>query len=330
MKTIQPLTAGVVLCAVIAIAAKLLSAYLPFGAVAIAILLGMIVGNSVGLGARFAKGITFSEKQILAVAIALMGVNLNYAILRELGYRSILLIVTAIGVTIGASLILARVLRWNSRLALLLGIGNGVCGTSAIAATEGIIGADEEEVGLSIAIVNFLGVCGMLLLPLLGTMILDFTDIQVGILIGNTLQAVGQVTAAGFSVGEITGQTATIVKMGRILMLTPLILILIALLAKQGTATPSQPADVKRHGIPLFIVGFLLFSLLATFRLLPDIAIRALDTISDYALIIAMAGIGLKITFDSILRDGKTALLVGSAIFLWQIVYTGSAILFLF
>ena len=137
------------------------------GSVTIAILLGIIIGNSVNLGDRFKPGITFSEKQILSMAIALMGVNLNYVILGELGFRSIALIISAMGFTIAVSRFLAGTMKSTVPLALLVGIGSGVCGSSAIAATEGIIGADEEDVGLSVAIVNFLGTIGIFLLPFL-------------------------------------------------------------------------------------------------------------------------------------------------------------------
>ena len=205
-----------------------------------------------------------------------------------------------------------------------------MCGSSAIAATEGIIGADEEEVGLSVAIVNFLGTIGIFLLPFLGVTVLGFNDIGAGVLIGNTLQAVGQVTAAGFSVGEVAGQTATVIKMGRILMLTPLVLILLAAFPIAASARPAKKRGISAKGIPLFIVGFILFSLVATFGLLPDTALEFLGAMGEYALIIAMAGIGLKITFSSILRSGRSALLMGSIIFLIQIVFSGGVIYLLF
>jgi len=321
---------GVILCTLIGLAAKYLSSFLPFGAVTIAILLGIVVGNSVNLGVRFKPGITFSEKQILSIAIALMGVNLNYVILQELGFRSIGLIVSAMGVTIMASLFIAGRMKSSTSLALLLGIGSGVCGSSAIAATEGIIGADEEEVGLSVAIINFLGTIGIFLLPFLGITILGYSDIGAGVLIGNTLQAVGQVTAAGFAVSEITGQTATVIKMGRILMLTPLILILLAAFPSEPSAVPAGQRRISSKGIPLFIIGFFILSLVATFGLLPDAQLEFLGTIGEYALIIAMAGIGLKITFSSILRSGRSALLMGSMIFLIQIVFSGTVIYLLY
>jgi uncharacterized integral membrane protein (TIGR00698 family) len=142
------------------------------------------------------------------------------------------------------------------------------------------------------------------------------------------LQAIGQVVAAGFSVDEIAGQTATIVKMGRILMLTPLIFTLIFIFSRKNTGA-TEGEKTKKIGIPLFIVGFTVLSLVPTFGLLSDSSIQVISNIGRYALIIAMAAIGLKISFASILKDGKKALLIGSLIFIVQIVFSSSMVLLL-
>lgn len=172
---------------------------------------------------------------------------------------------------------MAKIFAFDEKVALLLGIGNGFCGSSAIGATEHIIGVEKKDAGLSIAVVNFLGTVGMFLLPIVGTLFLKFDHLNSGLLIGNTLQAVGNVAAAGFSVSPLSGQTAMIVKMARILI---------------------------------------------TY-------IAIISTVSHYALVLAMAGIGLKTTIASIVKDGKSALLIGSLSFFVQIVFSSGAI-FLF
>ncbi len=255
-----------------------------------------------------------------------MGVNLNFLILEKLGYKSILILFVIVSVAVLSSLLIGKICKLDSKFALLIGIGNGICGSSAIAATEQIIGAKKDEVGLSIAIVNFLGTIGIFLLPFLGSLFLHFSEINSGILIGSTLQAVGQVVAAGFSVSNLSGETATIVKMVRILMLTPLVFVLMFIFLKKNNNDTEQK-NSKKAGIPLFIIGFILFSLIPTFSVLPEEYIHIISQISHYTLIVAMAAIGLRITFGSILKDGKTALLVGSLIFLLQIVLSSSLII---
>jgi len=321
---------GVLLCVLIGILAVFLTNFVHTGAVPIAIIIGMAFGNTMKPTPIFSKGIVFSENQILSFAIMLMGINLNYLILEELGFESILLIIAAMVLTLASSIIIAMKFKFNKRFALLLGIGNGVCGTSAIAATKKIIGVKEEEVGLSVAIIHFLGTIGIFLLPFIGAVIFKFTNINSGILIGNTLQAVGHVAAGGFSLGEITGQTATIVKMARILMLTPIVIILIFIFSKNGFRNSEQNNTDKKHAIPIFIGGFILFSIIPTFELLSQEQIDIVSNISQYALIVAMAGIGLKIKFVSIFRDGRAALLIGTLIFSLQIIFNTVMVYVLF
>jgi len=325
---------GILLCLGLGLLAALLSGSIPIGAVAIAILLGIVVGNLGKPGESFGPGIGFCEKHLLSLAIALMGVNLDFGILEKLGLPSLLLVITGVMVSITAALGIGKVLGFDQKFALLLGIGNGICGSSAIAATEQIVGANEEEVGLSVAIVNGLGTLGIFLLPFLAKALFHFSDLFAGLLVGNTLQAVGQVVAGGFSISDAAGQTATIIKMARILMLFPLVFLLIFSFAGKteavGKGGMAETRASKKPKIPLFILGFILFSLIPTFDLLPSKATTVIKTLSHYALVVAMAGIGLKITFSSILRDGKSALIVGTLVFMVQIAFSSLALFFVF
>ncbi|MGK7912360.1 MAG: YeiH family protein [Synechococcus sp.] len=317
---------GVYLCVAIAVISKLLSFYLPLGSVAIALILGIVVGNSVAIGEGLKPGIMFSEKVLLSLAIALMGVNLDYFVLRELGGRTIFLIILAIGLSTSFTVYIARIMGVKPTQALLIGIGNGICGSSAIAATNHIIKAKEEDVGIAIAIVNFLGTIGMLSLPILAKIILGFTDIQVGILIGNTLQAVGQAAAGGFSVSDTAGQTAIIVKMGRVMMLSPFLLILFVSLSSKGLPELRGEADMRKQQIPLFIFGFIFFSLLSTFNIISQTYIEFLSVVGNILLLVAMSGIALKINIFSILKNGRKVLMLGCFTFIVQILFSTSLI----
>jgi len=316
---------GVALCCGMGFLAVSLSAYVPMGAVTLAVILGIIVGNGLNISHHFKSGINYSEKYLLSIAIALLGVQLNFSILQELGYTTVLMIVFTMGVTIFSSLIFAKWLGFDKRFSLLLGLGNGICGSSAIAATKDIVGANDEQVGLSIAIVNFLGTIGIFLLPFISHYILSLSDLNAGVLIGNTLQAVGQVLAAGFSVSHETGEAATVVKMVRILLLAPVILTLIFVFSKINMKTNEEIKVAYR--IPLFVIGFFSFSLIQTFGLLNQEGVNVLSTMSHYALVVAMSGIGLKIAFDGIVKNGKKALLIASMIFGSQIIMSSSLVL---
>jgi len=310
---------GILLSGALAFFAYLLSFYISIGSVAIAIIIGIVYSNLIKIDDSYKVGITYAEKSILSFAIMLLGINLDFSVLAALGTSTIILIITAMMVTIFSALLVSRFFNIDNKFALMLGIGNGVCGASAIGATKGIVKAKEDEVGISVAVVNFLGTIGIFLVPFIA-LLLGFDDTKAGILVGNTLQAVGQAVAGGFAISETSGQVSTVVKMGRVLMLTPLIIILLYVYSSTNNNDKSSKNILKN--IPLFIVGFIVLSIIATLQVLPENIVNIISMISKYALIIAMAAIGLKISFSSIKENGQKALFIGCIIFVIQIAYT--------
>jgi uncharacterized integral membrane protein (TIGR00698 family) len=311
----KQLRQGLALTITIALLSLILSKFILVGAVTIAIIVGIIVGNLVSLSSSYEKGITYSEKMILSFAIALMGINLDFSIIVALGLKTIVLIVVGMVVTIYSAIYIGKLFKLDSKLSLLLGIGNGVCGASAIGATAPILKAEKNHIGLSVAIVNMLGAIGILLLPLIAVT-LGLDNIDAGILIGNTLQAVGQVTAAGFSIDDTAGLSATTVKMGRVLLLTPLVFILIYIFVKK------ENGEAKAVKFPKFILFFILFSLISSFSLVNQDIQNIISTISHLSLIVAMGAVGLKINFSDIKNDGSAALKVASVVFVIQILFS--------
>jgi len=315
---------GILFCALVAGTAHFLSIYIPIGAVSIAILLGVLLSNLVTLPVIFKSGVGFSEKKILAWAISLMGVSLDYSVLMSLGPMTILLITASVLFTIFTALVLGRVFHIERDLALLLGVGNAVCGSSAIAAVQGVLQTREENVGVSLAAINLFGTIGIFLLPLVSLSVGGFGPRQEGILIGNTLQAIGQVTAAGYSLGEAAGKTATMIKMGRILLITPVVLILNFLLSRNPARSSGNPGADKprvKPGVPLYILVFLLLSIVNSLGLIPEVLVSLTASLSKILLLVAMAAIGMKISFRELSSGGKSALIVGSLTFAGQILF---------
>ena len=308
---------GLILSIIITFVAMFLSNFIAIGSVAIAIILGIIIGNSVKLSTKYSHGITYAEKTLLSFAIALMGINLDFSILTQLGIKTLVLIILSMILTIFSAVIIGKLYGVDKKLSLLLGIGNGVCGSSAISATAPIIKPQNSFIGLSVAIVNLLGTIGIFLVPFIA-LSFGLNDIDAGILIGNTLQAVGQVTAGGFSISSDAGVSATTVKMGRVLLLTPLVLILIYIYNKKSDNIDSS----QKAKVPTFILFFILFSLISSFSLVDENIKNIISNISHFTLIIAMSAIGLKIHFNSVKGEGKVALKIASLVFLIQIIFT--------
>jgi len=316
---------GILLSLMIGAVAWFASGYIPLGGVTISLILGILVGNLVKLPGTFNRGTTFCEKRVLTWAIALTGISLDYKILNELGLNTLLLIIASVGLTIFAALTLGKRSGMNKDLCLLIGIGNAVCGSSAIAAAQGIIKTEDKNVGMSIAAINFLGTVGIFLVPALGLAVFRFSELQAGLLTGNTLQAIGQVTAAGYSISSRAGDAAVVVKMCRILMITPIVLILSTVRSRREETDQKQ----KLPRIPSYIIIFIILSIAGSTGLIPIQVISIVKTAEKVLLITAMAAIGMKISLKDLAAGGRQTLVLGSAVWGIQILLSSMVIQFL-
>lgn len=297
-----------------------LAGYVPgIGDVALAILIGVLVGNLLSSTRAVHAGGQFAEKQLLPLAIVLLGVELQLISLIMLGPSAALVIFVSIAVSIFFSLKLGEWLGFSRNFSLLIGAGNGICGSSAVAATSISIKADEAETGISIGVVNLLGTLGIFLLPLMiQSLMLD--DVAGGLLVGGTLQAFGQVIAAGFSVNSDVGQVATVVKMGRVLMLGPMVVWIGLWVKARAMAGGDEIAENVR--VPRFIIGFFIMSILASLGLFSARMLDSIALIGKFLLVVAMAGIGMRIQLRTLFRSGLGALLFGGTVWLLQIFFT--------
>ncbi len=312
MKKIIP---GLVLTVLIALCAKITSSYIhAIGAVSVAIILGIIVGNTLKVGDKFNKGIAFSEKNLLTYAIMLMGFKLELGELSEMGTTVFLIVLPTMLVTITAGIIYGRLFGFSKSFSLLMGAGNAVCGSSAIAAVAPATDANEEEIGVSIGIVNLLGTIGIFFIPLFASLI-NLSEVQSSYLTGGVLQAIGQVVAAGYSISEKVGDTATLIKMLRVIMIGPIVM-LVTLLNK----TSSSGTGKKKY-IPNYIIGFFICSIIASIFPNEQIVLPYLRTLAKLLLMVAMAGVGMKISFKSLINHGPKALLFGVLTTTTQIIF---------
>lgn len=299
---------------------SLLSRYLAdnvipnIGSVTLAILIGMLVSNLLIKGAEFADGYQFAEKKLLPVAIVLLGTELQLRILISLGLSTAVLILLIVLSTMLSSMMVGRLMGFSQPLSLLMGAGNAICGSSAIAAISPLVDSKEEEVGLTISTVNLLGTIGIFFLPIM-VQLLRMDEVSGGAVIGGSLQAIGQVVAAGYSVDDATGNIALLVKMGRVLMLGPLALMITW--RKTAVSATTGKHSVK---IPPFIIGFLVVSVLASWQIMPAPLVDGLKLCGKWLLLLAMAGIGLKLRLETMLKQGPKTLVFGSVVATVQLV----------
>lgn len=315
----SPLWLGLFLVVLVGSLSWWLAQFVPsLGNVTVAILLGVLVGNLPVNHEPAMVGGKFAEKELLPISVALLGVELQLSQLIELGGLAIVIVVASIATSVLVSVKVGQWMGFSRSFSLLIGAGNGICGSSAVASTSIAIKANESETGISIGVVNLLGTVGIFLMPaIIGW--LSLNTLEGGLLIGGTLQAFGQVLAAGFTVSPEAGQIATIVKMGRVLMLGVVVILIGTWVQSQNRANGGTAEAVR---IPRFIVGFFIMSVLASLGVFSQETLAMIVTAGKYLLVLAMAGIGMRIHLRTLFSTGLQAMVFGSLVWAIQIVVT--------
>lgn len=306
------LTPGVALCALVTFVAMSMQALQettvghPYvEAIVIAILLGTAIRTAWEPGPRWHAGIAFSAKQLLEVAVALLGASITFGAIAASGFVLLGAIVIIVVLTIAVSYGISRFLGLSSRLSILIACGNSICGNSAIAAVAPVIGANSDEVASSISFTAVLGVIVVLGLPLLIPLFI-LSETQYGILAGMTVYAVPQVLAATVPVSLVSVQVGTLVKLIRVMMLGPVVAC-IAIFARSFRT--DQPADGPAmnnifKAVPWFIVVFFALAVLRSLSLIPDSAISSMQRVAGVLTVLSMAALGLGVDLRVLGRVG--------------------------
>ncbi len=290
-------------------------------ALVLAIILGACVRTAWTPGERWSPGINFSAKFLLEVAVVLLGASLSAQTIAAAGPALLSGIVMVVAIAIVASYSLGRLFGLPRRMAVLIACGNSICGNSAIAAVAPVIGADSEDVASSIAFTAVLGVVVVLILPLVGVW-LALSEHSYGILAGLTVYAVPQVLAATVPVGTLAAQVGTLVKLVRVLMLGPVVLILSMLTSKLRDET-DEPAPAVTAGerpppgrpplhklVPWFIIGFLALAAARSFGIIAEPVLHTAATIATWLTILSMAALGLGVDVRAVAAAGPRVTLV--------------------
>lgn len=278
----------------------------------IALLLGMLIGNSKMDLSSVSSGLGFTEKKILEAAIVLLAFGMNAKIFSALGSSTWLFVGVSVIVVIAVALLISKWFGLSFKMGALLGAGSAICGSAAIGAVSPLIQSKEEETGLSIGVINLMSTIGLILLPLLSGF-LNLDNEGSGFFIGGVLQSMGHVVGAGFSLGDEVGAAATMVKMGRVLLIIPLMLILFLV-------NRNKMVGGKKMGFPLFIPLFIIALIIAQIPFFPKDWSMLLDKIGGYLLVAAMVAIGFKIKLKPLFKIAGSALAVGLIVFSFQIL----------
>jgi uncharacterized integral membrane protein (TIGR00698 family) len=194
-----------------------------------------------------------------------------------------------------------------------VGFGTAICGSSAIAALAPRVAKDKEDVGIAMAVVNLFGSLGMIVLPLV-LLRFGMSDTQLGLLIGGTLHSVGNVVGAGYALSDGVGEVATTIKLARVALLSP------ALILFNYLVNRDEARGWREHlQLPWYLWGFIGITLLTSVLPMPAPVLEAMEVAGKLALTIALAAIGLKVSFGQLYRSGRKGLGFGLIVFVIQL-----------
>ncbi len=277
-------------------------------ALLIAIVLGLVVGNLVGPRRAWAPGLSIASRRVLRVGIALLGLQLALREVLALGWGALGVVFLVVCGGIGLSLWIGRLIGVPPARRLLIACGTSICGAAAVAAVDGVSESDEEDVAVALSMVVALGSVAMLVLPLLSGQ-LGLTGRAAGAWAGGGIHEVGQVVVAGGILGTTALQVAIVVKLARVLMLAP-VLIVVSLRRRRVTEVlPGRRAPL----VPGFVVVFVALVLVGSLTSVPPGVRDAVALVQGVALATAMCALGFAVDIRALRRLRPTDLMLGVA-----------------
>ncbi len=312
-----PLAPGLALVLAIAILANLASGFLPpaVNAVIVAILLGLLIRNTIGVPAHFQPGIKFSLATLLRIAIVLLGVRLSFLEVVRIGAQSLVIIVACMGAALLLAYVGGRVLKLPTRLALLIGVGTAICGNSAIVATAPVVEAKDDEVSFAVATITLFGTLAVFLYPAIG-FALGMSNATFGTWAGTAVNDTSQVVATGFAYSQAAGEVATVVKLTRNTLMAPIIVLIgiwwAQVSARAVSASGLASRQLKLSKIfPYFVLGFVGMAVLNTFGVFPKPVVIQLSNLASFLILMALAGVGLGTNLGQMRRTGLKPFYLG-------------------
>lgn len=297
---LEVLSAGLIVVGTIAAAAGFLSSHYKAPVMLFALLIG-IAFNFLSSDERCAPGIEFSSKKILRFGVALLGFRVTLDQILGLGTNALLFIPLLVILSIALSWGIAKLMGRQHLFGLLTACAVAICGASAALAVASVLPNWKDkhrDTLFTVVCVTALSTFAMIAYPILFSM-LDFSEAEMGILIGSTIHDVAQVVGAGYAVSNETGDVATFIKLLRISML-PIVVIVIALILKSD----NESNTISSKAFPWFALAFAVCLLVNSTGLIPAVVSEFLSSVSQWFLVFAIAGLGVSTSLKSMMELG--------------------------
>ena len=290
----------------------------------VAILIGMVLRN-VGLVPQAAEaGLAVAGRTVLRAGVVLLGLRLSIPQVVNLGWGVVAVIIITVVGTYGVTLVLGKVLRLNHAVTVLTATGTAICGAAAVAAMSAVVqqedeGETQEAAATAIASVTLFGTIGLVVVPWVGQF-LGMSPASLGVWIGAAIHEVGQVVAGagiaqGAQVDPVIGQhlvdTALVTKLGRVVLLAPLVA-LVGALAARNRQRHADTGTARSPIVPLFVLGFLAMVIVRSVTSLPGGVLDGVNLVATICFTMAMVAMGAGVRVAHLLRTGTRSLALGA------------------
>jgi uncharacterized integral membrane protein (TIGR00698 family) len=311
---------GVAVATAVALAASFIAQRYGAPAMLMGLLLGMAF-HFLNETPRVGPGLELVAVKALRLGVALLGLRLTVADVASLGWTPVLLVVSAVIATLLFGVVLSRLLGCERQLGVLTGGSVAICGASAAMAISSVLpkGSDTQRQTLFTIIgVTSLSTIAMVLYPIIGD-VLQFNDQEMGIFIGATIHDVAQVVGAGYSVSPTAGDLGTFIKLLRVAMLVPVVLMIGLIFRNKVSAAVGQE---KAPAVPFFLIGFIVLFAVNSTGLIPGVVIQPVANLAPVLLLVAIAALGIRTSMQEFMTIGlkPVLLIVGETLFIAAMV----------
>ena len=290
-----------------------------FSPMIVGIVLGMIYANTLraALPATFTPGIQFCSKRILRLGIILYGFRLTLQDVTEVGIPAIIVDALMVTITICGGVMVGKWLKMDKEISLLTSVGAGICGAAAVLGAESALRVKPYKTAVAVSTVVIFGTISMFLYPVLyRNGVFSISPELMGIFTGASVHEVAHVVGAGNAMGESVGSVAIIVKMIRVMMLVPVLLVISYTVARKVSGSDA-PGKINT---PWFAILFLVVIVLNSFIPLSDSIRNGINTFDTFLLTMAMTALGAETSFDKFKKAGSKPFVLALILFCWLIV----------
>lgn len=293
--------------------------HLSLSPLVVGILIGIVFANTLGryLPEEWRSGLKFCSKRILRIGIIFFGFRLTLADVAQVGLSAVALDIFIVCSTIGLGLLVGKWLNMDKETTLLTSSGSAICGAAAVLGAEATLKSEAYKTAVAVSTVVLFGTLSMFLYPVLyRNGFFPLSTHEMGLYTGSTVHEVAHVVGASNAMGKEVAEVAVIVKMIRVILLVPVLLVFSW---SARSRSENVAADQRRLVVPWFALLFLLAIALNTLLSLSPAVTEPIKTVDNFALTMAMTALGCETTIDKFRQAGWRPFVLALVLYLWLV-----------